>query len=118
MHNLREEQIKMREEFNRLEHRFEVILGRMGRRWGVDLEKTMLGTFKEVLEKEGIEIGKVESLSYTDYDGSITGLKGRRVQVDILVKKWQAHFDRGKVLSRIRGRGPPKGRRGLCRKDT
>jgi hypothetical protein len=30
MHNLREEQIKMREEFNRLEHRFEVILGRMG----------------------------------------------------------------------------------------
>ncbi|PSO04090.1 hypothetical protein B9Q13_05635 [Candidatus Marsarchaeota G2 archaeon ECH_B_SAG-G16] len=86
MHNLREEQIKMREEFNRLEHRFEVILGRMGRRWGVDLEKTMLGTFKEVLEKEGIEIGKVESFSYTDYDGSITGLKGRRVQVDILVK--------------------------------
>jgi hypothetical protein len=51
MHNLREEQIKMREEFNRLEHRFEVILGRMGRRWGVDLEKTMLGTFKEVLER-------------------------------------------------------------------
>ena len=86
MHNLREEQIKMREEFNRLEHRFEVILGRRGRRWGVDLEKTMLGTFKEVLEKEGIEIGKVESFSYTDYDGSITGLKGRRVQVDILVK--------------------------------
>jgi hypothetical protein len=86
MHNLREEQIKMREEFNRLEYRFEVILGRMGRRWGVDLEKTMLGTFKEVLEKEGIEIGKVESFSYTDYDGSITGLKGRRVQVDILVK--------------------------------
>jgi hypothetical protein len=77
---------QLREDFNRLSGRFEVILGRMGRRWGADLERTLLGTFKEALEKEGIEPGKVESFSYTDYDGSVTGLKGRRVQVDILVR--------------------------------
>lgn len=58
----------------------------MGRRWGADLERTLLGTYKEALEKEGIEPGKVESFSYTDYDGSVTELKGRRVQVDILVR--------------------------------
>jgi hypothetical protein len=77
---------KLREDFNRLGDRFEVVLGRMGQRWGSDLERTLLGTFKEALEAQGIEPGKVESFSYMDYDGSVTGLKGRRVQADILVK--------------------------------
>jgi hypothetical protein len=76
----------LREDFNRLSQRFEVVLGRMGRRWGLDLERTLLATFKEALEREGIEPGKVEPFSYTDFDGSITGLKGRRVQADILVR--------------------------------
>ena len=83
---LREDFVLIREDFSKLGSRVEVILGRMGRRWGADLERTLLGTFKEVLEKEGIEPGKVESFSYIDFDGSITGLKGRLVQADILVK--------------------------------
>ena len=94
---LSEEQTKLRQDFNtevsllredirRLNDRFEVILGRMGRRWGADLERTLLGTFREVLEMEGIEPGRVERFSYLDRDGSVTGLKGRLVQVDILVR--------------------------------
>jgi hypothetical protein len=83
---LAEEIVRLRNDYKRLGDRFEVILGRMGRRWGVDLERTLLGTFKEVLEREGIEPGRVDSFSYVDFDGSITGLKGRRVQADILVR--------------------------------
>jgi hypothetical protein len=83
---LAEEIVRLRNDYKRLGDRFEVILGRMGRRWGVDLGRTLLGTFKEVLEREGIEPGRVDSFSYVDFDGSITGLKGRRVQADILVK--------------------------------
>jgi hypothetical protein len=83
---LAEEIVRLRNDYKRLGDRFEVILGRMGRRWGVDLGRTLLGTFKEVLEREGIEPGRVDSFSYVDFDGSITGLKGRRVQADIIVR--------------------------------
>src|SRR5579875_1185105 len=71
---LSEEQTKLRQDFNtevsllhedirRLNDRLEVTLGRMGRRWGADLERTLLGTFREVLEREGIEPGRVERFS-------------------------------------------------------
>jgi len=58
----------------------------MGRRWGVDLERMLLGMFREVLVREGIEQGGVERFSYLDRDGSVTGLRGRLVEVDIMVR--------------------------------
>jgi|GEM_PF-980132 hypothetical protein len=93
---LSEEQVRLRQDFksefkllrediDKLGNRFEVILGRMGRRWGTDLERMLLATFKEALEKEGIELAKVQNFTYMDLDGSITGHRGRRVQVDVLV---------------------------------
>ena len=77
---------KLREDFNKLSMRVEVTIGSMGRRWGFDLEKTVLEIFREALEKKGIEPGKVEKLRFVDKDGSITGVKGRRIDVDVLVK--------------------------------
>ncbi|MEM0321929.1 MAG: DUF3782 domain-containing protein [Thermoprotei archaeon] len=77
---------QLREDFNRLYLRFETTLGNMGHRWGRDLERMVLESFKEVLEREGIEPAKVEPFNYVDGDGSITGLKGRTVQVDILLR--------------------------------
>jgi len=90
---LSEEQTKLRQDFNtevsllwedsrRVNDRFGVILGRMGRRWGVDLERMLLEMFREVLEREGIEQGGVERFSYLDRDGSVTRLRGRLVEVD------------------------------------
>ena len=72
--------------FNGLERRVEVTIGSMGRRWGFDLEKTVLEIFREVLEKKGIEPGKVEKFRFRDRDGSVTGVKGRIIDVDILVR--------------------------------
>ena len=77
---------KLREDFNRLGMKVEVTIGSMGRRWGRDLEMMVLEIFKEALERRGIEPGKVEKLRFTDRDGSMTGVKGKIVDVDISVK--------------------------------
>jgi len=84
---------ELREDFNRLsarmdrlEKRVEVTIGSMGRRWGVDLERMVLEIFKETLEERGIEAGKVEKLRFVDEDGSLTGVRGRIVDVDVLVR--------------------------------
>ncbi|MCC6028967.1 MAG: DUF3782 domain-containing protein [Candidatus Korarchaeum sp.] len=84
--SLREGQNKLREEFEKLSMRVEVTMGSMGRRWGEDLERMVLEIFKEALEKRGIEPGKVEKLRFVDRDGSITGIKGKVVDIDISVK--------------------------------
>jgi len=73
-------------EFNRLNARVEVTIGSMGRRWGEDLERMVLEIFREALEKRGIEPGKVRKLRLRDEDGSLTGVKGRVVDVDVLVE--------------------------------
>jgi hypothetical protein len=83
---MREDFNKMREDFNKLSMRVDVTIGSMGRRWGEDLERMVLEIFKETLEKRGIEPGKVEKLRFTDKDGSITGIKGKIIDVDISVK--------------------------------
>jgi len=58
----------------------------VGRRWGRDLETMVLEIFKETLEKRGIEPGKVEKFRYIDKDESVTGIKGRIIDVDIVVR--------------------------------
>ncbi|MEM0038961.1 MAG: DUF3782 domain-containing protein [Zestosphaera sp.] len=77
---------KLREDFNKLSMRVEVTIGSMGRGWGEDLERMVLEIFREELEKRGIEPGKVEKLRFTDRDGSITGVRGRIVDIDVSVR--------------------------------
>ena len=83
---IEERQQRLEEEFRRLSYKVEVTIGSMGRRWGSDLERMVLNIFKEVLEKEGIEPGEVRKLRFKDEDGKVTGVKGRIVDVDILIK--------------------------------
>ncbi len=80
------EMSKLREDFNKLGMKVEVTIGSMGRRWGRDLEMMVLEIFKEALERRGIEPGKVEKLRFKDRDGSMTGVKGKVVDVDISVR--------------------------------
>ena len=76
----------LRKDFQTLSMRVEVTIGSMGRRWGRDLEAMVLEIFREALEKRGIEPGEVEKFRYRDEDGSITGVRGRVVDVDVIVK--------------------------------
>lgn len=70
---------------NLLGKRIEVTIGSMGRRWGTELERTVLEIFREVLEEKGIEPGKVSKFRLKDEDGTYTGIKGKIIEVDILV---------------------------------
>ena len=80
------ELMELRREFARLSMRVEVTIGSMGRRWGTDLERTVLELFREALERRGIEPGKVEKFRCRDEDGRLTGVRGRIVDVDVLVR--------------------------------
>ncbi|HIE23674.1 MAG TPA: DUF3782 domain-containing protein, partial [Candidatus Korarchaeota archaeon] len=65
--------------------RLEVTIGSMGRRWGIDLERTVLSIFREILEQRGIEPGKVEKFRFKDVEGKYLR-KGTIVDVDVLVR--------------------------------
>ncbi len=83
---LEEGQQRLEEEFRKLAARVEVTIGSMGRRWGSDLEMMVLELFRELLEDRGIEPGQVRKFRFKDESGEVTGVKGRIVDVDVLVK--------------------------------
>jgi len=64
--------------------KIETTLGRLGGRWGRSMERMVLEIFREVLEKRGIEPGRVERFEYIDYDGKFYK-KGARIEVDVYV---------------------------------
>ena len=89
MARLEEHDRKFEEILRRMEEmsaRLEVTIGSMGRRWGHDLEKTVLNIFRETLEREGIKPGEVESFKFKDIDGSYTGRRGTVIQIDVLIR--------------------------------
>lgn len=77
---------ELRKNFEVLSNKVEVTIGSMDMRWGIDLERTILKIFKETLEAKGIEPGKVEKFRFKDENGSITGIKGKIIDVDVLIK--------------------------------
>ncbi len=66
--------------------RLGVTIGSMGRRWGRDLERTVLNIFRETLEREGIKPGDAEGFRFKDVDGRYTGRRGTVVEVDALIR--------------------------------
>ncbi|MGB9730323.1 MAG: DUF3782 domain-containing protein [Thermoprotei archaeon] len=66
--------------------RIEVTIGSMGRRWGTDLERTTLEIFRKILEQKGIEPGEVSKFRLKDTDGTYTGMRGKIIDIDILIK--------------------------------
>jgi len=71
-------------EMANLSRRVEVTIGSMGRRWGRDLEKMVYEIFEEGLIERRIEVERIRKFKYVDADGSITGVKGKTIDVDIL----------------------------------
>ncbi|MEZ0345363.1 MAG: DUF3782 domain-containing protein, partial [Infirmifilum sp.] len=69
-----------------LSARVEATIGSMGKRWGEDLERTVLYIFQEVLEKEGVKPGKVRKFRFKDEDGRYTGRPGTLIDIDVLIE--------------------------------
>lgn len=61
-----------------------VAVGSLGRRWGRDLERTVLELFRETLERRGIEPGKVEKLTLEDKEGMFYK-RGAKLEIDVYV---------------------------------
>lgn len=91
----------LRKDFELLVDRVEVTIGSMGRRWGMDLERTVLKIFKEALEARGIEPGKVEKFRFKDVDGKITGFKGKIIDVDVLIRDDKLYIVEVKSMAEI-----------------
>ncbi len=91
----------LRKDFELLVDRVEVTTGSMGRRWGMDLERTVLKIFKETLEARGIELGKVEKFRFKDVDGKVTGFKGKIIDVDVLIRDDKLYIVEVKSMAEI-----------------
>jgi hypothetical protein len=61
-----------------------VAVGSLGRRWGRDLERTVLELYRHALEERGVEPGRVEKFVYTDVDGRFYR-RGARIEVDVYI---------------------------------
>lgn len=60
-----------------------VAVGSLGRRWGRDLELTVLEIYRHALEERGVEPGRVEKFVYID-DGRYYR-PGARIEVDVYI---------------------------------
>ncbi len=79
-----EEQGKRLEELTTSMAEVKVALGSLGRRWGKDLEKTVLAIYKHALEERGIKPGMVEKFKYRDVDGRYLK-KGSDIELDVYI---------------------------------
>jgi hypothetical protein len=79
-----EEHGKRLEELTRAIGELKVSVGSLGRRWGRDLERTVLELYRQTLEERGVEPGKVEKYVYTDFKGEYLA-RGARIEVDVYV---------------------------------
>jgi hypothetical protein len=82
--NLLERHEKRLEELARAVGEVKVAVGSLGRRWGRDLERTVLELYRHALEERGVEPGRVEKFVYTDVDGRFYR-RGARIEVDVYI---------------------------------
>jgi len=100
-----------------------VVLGSIGRRWGRDLEKTVLELYRHVLEERGVIPEKIERFTYVDVDGRYY-VKGSKIEFDIYAHndkvylvEVKSHADvedvewlykRAEIYEKLTGRKPDK----------
>jgi len=82
---------KRLEELARAVGELKVAVGSLGRRWGRDLERTVLELYRHALEERGVEPGRVEKFVYTDVDGRFYR-RGARIEVDVYIHDGGMHL--------------------------
>jgi hypothetical protein len=114
---------KRLEELTRVVGELKITIGSIGRRWGRDLEKTIIELYRHILEERGIIPEKIEKFTYEDIDGKYY-VKGSKIEFDIYVHdekvyliEVKSHVDvedvellykRGEIYEKITGRKPDK----------
>jgi hypothetical protein len=59
-----------------------VVIGSLGRRWGSDLERTVLEIYRQALETKGIKPENIAKFTYEDVEGKYYR-RGAKIEVDI-----------------------------------
>ena len=95
-----EQHSKILEEHSKAIVRIEATLGSLSGRLGIDLERAVLNIYRDVLERMGVEPGRVEKISYKDIDGRYYR-KGARLELDIYIHDSGASFIEVKSLADI-----------------
>jgi hypothetical protein len=111
------------EELTRVVGELKITIGSIGRRWGRDLEKTIIELYRHILEERGIIPEKIEKFTYEDIDGKYY-VKGSKIEFDIYVHdekvyliEVKSHVDvedvewlykRGEIYEKITGKKPDK----------
>jgi hypothetical protein len=120
---LLEEHGRRLEELTRAVGELKVAMGSLGRRWGRDLERTVLELYRHALEERGVDPGKVERFVYTDVDGRFYR-RGARIEVDVYIHDERMYlievkshaeldhvewfYDKTQIVERILGRKAEK----------
>ncbi len=92
-----EEHTKVLEEHSKILARIEATLGGLTSRMGIDMERMILNVYKDVFEREGLEIRRVEKISFKDVDGRYHR-KGARLELDIYAHDDKVYFMEVKSL--------------------
>ncbi len=66
--------------------KYEKILGAIGRRHGLGLERTILDIYRDALEKLGIKAYHVEKLGLVDEKGEVFGVRNQVVDIDVYIR--------------------------------
>ena len=82
--NILKEHTELLKEHGKKLTRIEATLGALGARLGVDLERTILNMYKDILARRGIKADRVEKISYKDIDGRYH-VKGAKLDIDVYV---------------------------------
>ncbi|MEZ0289906.1 MAG: DUF3782 domain-containing protein, partial [Sulfolobales archaeon] len=77
--------------------RLDVAVGSLRGRLGIDLERTILNIYRDLLEKRGIKPSRVEKITFKDLDGRYYR-KGARLEIDIYVHNEETIFIEVKSL--------------------
>jgi hypothetical protein len=80
-----EEHSAMLKDHSRMLWELRVMVGSMGRRWGRDLEETVLAIYKDELAQRGLDVRLARKFSYVDVDGRF-GLKGNVYEFDVIIE--------------------------------
>jgi len=92
-----EKHSKILEEHSKILTRIEATLGGLTSRMGIDMERMILNVYKDVFEREGLEIRKVEKISFKDVDGRYYR-RGAKLELDIYAHDDKVYFMEVKSL--------------------
>jgi hypothetical protein len=92
-----EKHSKILEEHTKILTRIEATLGGLTSRMGIDMERMILNVYKDVFEREGLEIRKVEKISFKDVDGRYYR-RGAKLELDIYAHDDKVYFMEVKSL--------------------